>query len=77
MEGEEEKEKEGGEGAMCVRVAAKRGGVYLAMREVATGDGAALLLHVGLAEVGALLQCCVWTRGGSWRRRDGEDSEER
>ena len=72
MEGEEEEKKEGGEGVMCVQVAEKRRGVYLAMRKVATSDDAALL-HVGLAEVGALLLRCAWMREGSWRRRDGEE----
>ena len=72
MEGEEE-EEEGGEGVTCVQVAEKRGGVYLAMREVATGEGAALL-RVGLAEVGALLSR-AWTRDGSWRRRDRLEGE--
>ena len=62
---------------MCVQVVEKRRGLYLASGDEGGGDGAALLLRVGLAEVGALLQCCVWTREGSWRRRDGEDSEER
>ncbi|KAJ8635846.1 hypothetical protein MRB53_010113 [Persea americana] len=64
VEGEEEKEKEGGEGAMCVRVAAKRGGVYLAIREVAT------VLHY-CAWAGAAACVCSWTKEGRCDR-DGE-----
>ena len=67
MEGEEE-EEEGGEGATCVQVAEKKGGVYLAMREVA------MVLHYCIwAGATACVwrrweHCCAWTREGSWRR---------
>ncbi|KAJ8648914.1 hypothetical protein MRB53_001937 [Persea americana] len=30
-------------------------------------------LCMGLAEVGALLPRCAWTREGNWRRRYGEE----
>ncbi|KAJ8631855.1 hypothetical protein MRB53_025178 [Persea americana] len=45
---------------MCVQVVEKRKGVYLASGDEGGGDGAALLLRVGLAEHTKVLLSVLW-----------------